>query len=380
MGLDHEQMWPFFCLMHTDGMGTFPVAGIMIGATHQETAEFWANLMNCDRTFHIPLFDQGPIPVQNLPAQIHLNGVSLLLDIGVACVSPHHSGMHSLFALLKYPGLISAQIGFLFRPSTSQIDIHKKKVISDEFGCGMAFAISRLIFGKTHFLDFQTGMDLGLVATTAPQSRQPDYLAWGAALPNEMMLLEAKGTQTSLNYGISQIADACDQLQAATVLANGYTQTRVAVATALMRVGAPNPSTIFVGDPDAREPYKYEIQGDARRAIQISHYSRVSKLIGDYELSGRLTGQKDLSDTERARRTVLGTEAVGTTLRLGSAKRYVEMFIGITEGIRKGLLSGHLVEPNRAMTTDQVESDGTRSIAVVHEDGSCLEFKHLDAI
>jgi len=365
--------------MHTIEMGTVPqVNGITIGATNEETAEFWSNLMNCDRSFDIPLVDQGPVPVPNLPAQIKVNGVSLLLDIGVACVSPHHSGMHSLFSLLKYPGMISAQPDFRFRSSTAQIDTHKKKVVSDEFGCGMAFSVARQVFGKTDFLDFQTATNVGLVTTNAPQSRQPDYLAWGTALPNEIMLLEAKGTQTSLAYGISQISNACDQLQAASVIANGYTQTRFAVATALMREGTVDPSTIYVGDPDARTPYKYAIQGDAKQAIQNSHYSRISDFIGDYELSRRFDVQTSAGGKERVHRVVLGAETVGTTLRLGSVNRQVEIFVGITSSIRSELLRRKFVQTSGATLTRHAKVNGAHSIAVLHGDGSCLEFTQID--
>jgi hypothetical protein len=285
--------------------------------------------------------------------------------------------MHSLFSLLKYPGIISPQASFLFRASTAQIDTHKKKVISDEFGCGMAFSVARQVFGKTEFLDFQTAVGLGLVTTAAPQSRQPDYLAWGESLPSEIMLLEAKGTQTSLSYGISQISSACEQLQAANVIANGYTQARVAVATVLMREAAAVPTTIYIGDPDSRSPFEYMLHGDARDAIQRSHYSRVSEFIGDQELAHRLDVRSTVSGRERVRRVVMGSEVLGTTLRFGSSTRQLEIFVGIRNSVRSELILGNTVRTSKEVRVAHETIKERRSLAVRHGDGCCLEVSQI---
>ena len=88
-------------------MSASPQLGsIAIGASESDVAEFWASFMNCDRGFDIPLQDQGPMPFQSVPPQIQVNGLSLLLDIGVACTSPHHTGMHSLFSIYHHGGLL----------------------------------------------------------------------------------------------------------------------------------------------------------------------------------------------------------------------------------------------------------------------------------
>lgn len=194
------------------------------------------------------------------------------------------------------------------------------------------------------------------------------------------MLLEAKGTQTSLTYGISQISDACDQLQAANVIASGYTQTRLAVATALMREGTVDPTTVYVGDPDARKPYEYAIKEDAKQVIQDSHYSRISDLIGDLELSRRFETREPDGGKDRVHRVVLGVETVGTTIRLGSVNRQVEIFVGISSSIRSELLRRKFVQTSGTTLTQHAKVNETHSIAVLHGDGSCLEFTQINVM
>lgn len=99
-----------------------------------EITTFWTDIENCNRNFVMPVINQSPAQLPGLAPQIQFNGLSLLLDIGLACTTPHHNGLHSMFSILKYPSLISELPAFRFRNGTAQIDTHKKKVVSDEFG------------------------------------------------------------------------------------------------------------------------------------------------------------------------------------------------------------------------------------------------------
>lgn len=355
--------------------GTLGASGLLINVSEVEITEFWDDFQNCDRDFAFPLVDQGPVLVPGLGSQVLISGLSLLLDIGLSCTTPHHEGMQSLFSLLKYPSLISQANDFRFRTSTAQIDTHKKKVISDEFGCGVAFSIARNCFGKTHFLDFHTAFEIGLVATTAPFSRQPDFLAWSPQSPNSIMLLEAKGTQTSLGYCSSQVADACDQLKQANVVAGGYAQTRLGVGIALMREAATSQTTIYVGDPEVSKGYSYALKSDVQTAILRSHYLRISLLIRDSDLTRHLWADSPARLARNEVRRLAGKIFYGTSVSMVSLTSSMNLFVGLDSSVRETLLRES--SPAVALLSESSHPIEARRNAdhllIINGDGTCLD-------
>jgi len=348
--------------------------GVLITLSEAELAVFWSDLENCNRTFLVPVINQSPAQLPGLAAQVQFNGLSLLLDIGLACTTPHHSGLHSMFSILKYPSLISEMPGLRFRNATTQIDTHKKKVISDEFGCGAAFMVARSLFQKTQFLDFRTAVAIGLVKTNAPQSREPDYLAWGPQNSSSVMLLEAKGTQTSLTYATSQIIDACDQLVQATVIAPGYSQARVAVALSLMRQNSGNDTTIYVGDPDPRPIYTYIPTGELVEIVQRSHFLRTALFTNDVELATHLRSRNGGTPNRLETRQVQGSAYMGSSMVLRSENSILSVFVGLDITIRRALLHNELVEFRSSTSAiSQAHSDTTNRMTIIQSDGVCLD-------
>ena len=353
-------------------MGT---GGVLITMSEAEIATFWSDLENCNRTFVMPVVDQSPGQMPGLAPQVQFNGLSLLLDIGLACTTPHHSGLHSMFSVLKYPSLISTLPAFRFRNGTAQIDTHKKKVISDEFGCGAAFMIARSLFQKTQFLDFQTAVAVGLVQTNAPQSRQPDFLAWGPQSSASIMLLEAKGTQTSPNYAASQIIDACNQLVQATVIAPGYSQARVAVALALMRENSGNVTAIYVGDPDPEPKYTLKPIGELVDTIRRSHYLRTALFTRDVELATYLRSGGGVETSDRTEsREVQGNTYHGSSLVMRSESSTLSVFVGLDSRIRRSFLhdEGEQLRPSTD-AIDQTRREIPNRITIIQSEGTCLD-------
>lgn len=359
-------------------MGTTTVvaqpSGVLIAMSEAEIVAFWNDLQNCNRTFVVPVINQSPAQLPGLAPQIQFNGLSLLLDIGLACTTPHHNGLHSMFSILKYPSLISPLPAFRFRNGTAQIDTHKKKVISDEFGCGAAFLVARSLFQKTYFLDFQTAVAVGLVQTNAPQSRQPDYLAWGTQDSASIMLLEAKGTQTSLNYATSQVIDACDQLVQATVIAPGYSQTRTAVALALMRENSANTSTIYVGDPDPEPKYTFTPIGQLVDIIPRSHYLRTALFTRDAELATYLRSGTVEAPARMESRDLQGNTYLGNSLMMRSESSTLSVFVGLDSRVRRALLHNEGAQLRlSAIAIKEIHSATANRMTIIHNEGVCID-------
>src|SRR5580704_8010125 len=100
--------------------GVAQPSGVLITMSEAEIAAFWGDFENCNRTFVMPVMNLSPAQMPGLAALIQFNGLSLLLDIGLACTTPYHSGLHSMFSILKYPSLISELPTFRFRDGTAQ--------------------------------------------------------------------------------------------------------------------------------------------------------------------------------------------------------------------------------------------------------------------
>jgi hypothetical protein len=135
------------------------------------------------------------------------------------------------------------------------------------------------------------------------------------------MLLEAKGTQTSLNYAASQIIDACDQLVQATVVSLGYSQARVAVALALMRENSGNVTTIYVGDPDPEPKYTFTPTGELVEIIRRSHYLRTALFTRDVELATHLQSGSVGTPDQTERREVQGNAYHGNSTSVDAQHR-----------------------------------------------------------
>lgn len=293
-----------------------------------------------------------------------------------------HSDTHAIIASvpekevaveIKYPSLISSVTDFRFTNGTAQIDTHKKKVVSDEFGSGAAFLVARTLFQKTQFLDFQTAVAIGLVETGAPQSRQPDFCAWGPQSQNSIMLLEAKGTQTSLNYAASQIIDACGQLTQATVTATGYSQSRVAVAVALMRENSNDATTIYVGDPDPEPKYDFKPKDELGEIIRRSHYLRVALFTRDSELATYLASKIKGAPSQLEVREIRRKRYFGSSFVMRSESSTVTVFAGLDAEIRRALLGSgdHLPPSNEAISPRQ--HGARKRMTTIQNDGTCLD-------
>jgi hypothetical protein len=303
------------------------------------------------RTYAIPISPVTPIVgLPPAPRAIRITGERLLLDVGRACARPEAASDPSrLFAQLRYGGALSRTSATLrLAASYKTLDTHKKKVLSDELGAGFAFAIASEAFGARDFLDVETAMATRRLRTAAPKSRRPDYFA--SLGSNRALVLEAKGTQSGSSYAINtQIPSGCDHVARVRPAARVSTtiQARLVVATALEYDDGSLPSEIFIGDPEAHEPYDYRFIDDPEHLLPDIHYARVASLIGDplllaASLSPRAPkGTRSQVPAERppmTTRTIDGVPYDGSGVRVLSPRLEIEFFVGLERRIREALL------------------------------------------
>ena len=294
------------------------------------------------KVYEVPVQPVGFIPVlTSLPGRLRFRGLDLLLNVGIACTRPEIAGdPERLFALFRYATKISATgQNMALTHDVAEMDVHKKAVLSDEFGCGFSFLASYALVGASTLLDTSTAIRRGWVKTASRRSQLPDYVGWSTT-NKALIVLEAKGTQ-STGYCRRQIARGCEQVKGV-MLPQGVSSVRIAVGVELRRVDQEGQTTVFVGDPESTDQHEYAFVRPYSEAIVRGHYARVASLIGDGEMLRRL-GEYH-SEGDSALQVLEGPEHtyVGSTLRFTGRDGSATLFVGIDREIR-----GYLLESTR---------------------------------
>ena len=336
-----------------------------------------------------------------LPTEVRFTGIRLLLQIGRACSRPEIMEDPSrLFALLKYATALSPgtpvlsgggirDLSLAFEIET--LDSHKKAVLSDEFGCGMAFEISGQALGTHFYLDVETALREKWIQTSSTRNQRPDYFALTLSGPVPWVVLEAKGSQSGNGYSSRrQIPKGCQQLSRVALVNTGAAEPiRVVVATSLSRHGSRHPTRVFVGDPEPNFPEPYVFSKDAVETVVRSHYRRISVLTGDTRLANSLMGVKARpagDEDSLILEKIGGRKFAGSRVTFNNAESSIESFVGLDISIREALLDGHfrpiseglrtLALPNSQDEGDTPDSAKAGLIAVEMEnDGSVLIVK-----
>lgn len=311
----------------------------------------------------------GTTPFPSVQTPIRFRGLTFLSDIGRACSRPESMDDPArFFAILRYASAIDRFSRELrLDDSIGDMDPHKKKVLSDEFGCGMAFLVSRKVFGARLWLDFDSVATRDWVITAAPRSRRPDYLAIIRRNPSnssDVMLLEAKGTQTSVSYCRSrQIPSGCAQLSKP--IFQWYRPVnllwRVVTGVALSYSASDRRTEIFVGDPEAGGPDAYEFTQPEQDVIVKSHYLRLAALTGDASLAFCLDqgGERSALDSPMQSMKLDGSDFKGSSLILQHESSMVRLFYGLRQETREELAAGRYdTLLTRIMSSDHPPLEG----------------------
>lgn len=338
---------------------------------------WWNIFSDLQHLYEVPLQAVGSLPaLPSLPPTVRFTGLELLLDVGLACTRPELADdPERLFALFRYATKISTgDPNMKLISEVSDMDTHKKKVLSDEFGCGFAFLVARHLLNTYKFLDTKTALRQGLVKTASPKSQQPDYIGWDP-LSNTLVVLEAKGTQ-SRGYCRTQIARGCNQIRSVNI-PNSVSVTRIAVGVELKREDEKAETTIFVGDPEETEGQEYIFNVPPGEAVGRIHYARVAALIGDGKMLhqlGEYPPEDDghLQELHADQRTYVGSSF--QFRHRDCRDSLVTLFVGIDEDVRNQVIHSAQYDGvlERAIIPDESESADRPQHVVRRPDGTIL--------
>jgi hypothetical protein len=379
------------------------VLSISLTLTAGEMSQWLAAATNLLRPLTVPLnaippLDPGLPPV---PSELTITGLDLPLATGLACTRLESlDNVAPLYALLKYARVFSAGTpGVTLATDIQALDTHKKRVLSDEVGCGMALLTSASLEPGLLFIDTETAIALDLLRTKQTRSRRPDYFAVDPAVPTVAYAIEAKGSQQGSSYSMSrQIPRGCAQVAAVDLSTTPPLTAfvRLVIATALESEVWGSASTVFLGDlPEIDAvPYAFETRWPNAAVL---HYLKVARLMGDVEFEASLIrhgvvgrhAARHLTPEAReeapeARVTPWEGEQVqvgrdiyeGSRIRLVGPQAQIDFFFGLLRDVREPLLRGDLSQAaaHRRKPT-VVPSDPVNQLIAARADGSLLSLR-----
>jgi hypothetical protein len=251
-------------------------------------------------------------------------------------------------ALARGPELLlpgDGQRAFSLVPAIKTLDSHKKAVLSDEFGCGMALVVCAYALDAYLYMDVETALAQDLLWAHSARGRRPDYIALRpfAAVHERWVILEAKGSQSGDTYCRDfQVPDACDQLSRVHLVEENAHPSRVVTATSLFREDERHQSKVFVGDPVQNGDQSYFFRRDGIESVIRTHYLRIAALTGDARLANRLgRGRAEkVTDEGLVSIEIEGATFMGSTVGFKTSTSSIESFVGLSVSVREELLSG----------------------------------------
>lgn len=293
----------------------------------------------------------------SIPAEVTVSGLELLSAVGRACTHPDDASAPSaLFALLRYAWAVADSEHLALADDIERLDSHRKAVLSDEFGCGVALLFAERFLATPLLMDVESGIDQGSLKTRHARSRRPDYFGKTCETTPRVLILEAKGTQGPVRRGKKQVKSGCDQLRKVKLAGSwsGMPTVRTVVATCLRRASESQVSKTLVGDPSGSGQFEYHLQDGLERSISRAHYGRLATLTGDRELAARMRHTEAMVGLDLVRRRFAQRDYLGTTMEVRGPEVTLRAFAGLAEDRR-----GQVLQSDGDLSLDSRSSDTT---------------------
>ena len=218
-----------------------------------------------------------------------------------------------------------------------------------------------------------------MVTTSAPKSRQPDYIATNQS-GTTLIVLEAKGTQ-SRNYARRQIKSGCGQVSTIklTQLPKSTNVLRVVVGTELQREDQGRSSRILVGDPAEKNSFDYVFHRPPAFLSERANFARLCYLVGDIHLGtlvDPLIHTQGTGPVALVCREIGDREYAGSILEVRHRDSPCGLFLGLDEDVRARIakLAGLPQFPESPSVGMEFErSAGGRAQHDVGDDGLAME-------
>ena len=369
-----------------------------------------------------PALRKGPLAVvaQFAPSlRVPLKPIHLLHRLGVITtpVVPNLADISSTWAYIRYLWAFELPDGTPNDPlrlsdAALGIDVHQKRLMSDQIGVGMAALVMELYFNAPAAADVAVALNEQVLLVELTEAASPDYLFWNAA-QTAYYVVECKGTRCSRNVALEQLRRGTEQVPSLRFTDGRQPPTALVVGTRLTGKG----TEVLVIDPppDEESPEGVIRRGPKDWEIADSkEFQRVIGMASELKILGYAAADQAVEDIVRRRwphvaeawptkpgRTIVRENTFGEfsgvqqTLPFRDGVR-VEVFQGIVRGVLAGHLAHddakvraareellgriHVHDPDHVQRCGFLRTENNDGISVlsVSSDGTILEFRFAE--
>ena len=360
----------------------------------------------------VPKFD----PSRTVP----ISPIRLLHRLGVITtpVIPNLADISSTWAIIRYLWAFELSDGtpnYPLRLSRAAlgIDVHQKRLMSDQIGVGMAALVMESHFNAPRAADVAVALNEQVLPVELTEATSPDYLFWNAQ-QTAYYVVECKGTRSSRNTALEQLRRGTEQVPSLRFTDGRQTPTALVIGTRLTGNG----TEVLIIDPP---PDEEEPQGVIRRGAnewEISdskEFQRVAGIVSELKILGYAAADQAVEAIVRrrwpqmveawptwTRRTVVRENMFGKFSGVQQTLPFLDdVRVEIFQGIGHGVLAGHLEHDDEKVRAereellgriqthdpDQVQQFGFRrtentdgvGVRSVSSDGTILELRFSEA-
>ena len=232
------------------------------------------NAQRASASFHGLPKQLSPVPEFCPSRTIFIRPFDLLHELGIITI-PHLNNslrISSYWSILRYLNIFS-EMGLnslCLKEYIRSDDTHRRSVLSDDLGVGMAAFITKNYLGGRHSIDVDLALDMD-----SPNgihniySTKPDYLF--SCDDGSYLVIEAKGTQSKGDYVFKQLRRGIEQLPSLQFSNPNIHAKYIAIGTRINEID----TDVYLVDP----PEKGNFRGKGKRVYYIDNKEKLDEQI-----------------------------------------------------------------------------------------------------
>lgn len=370
-----------------------------------------------------PALRKGPlavVPKFDPSRTVPIKPIELLHRLGVITtpVIPNLADISSWWAYIRYLWAFELPDGtpddrLRLSDAALGIDVHQKRLMSDQIGVGMAALVMESHFDALEAADVAVALNEQVLPVELTEATSPDYLFWNDQR-TAYYVVECKGTRSSRNTALEQLRRGTEQVPSLRFTDGRQPPTALVIGTRL--TGNGTEVLIIDPPPDEEEPKGVTKLGSNEWAISDSkEFQRVTGMVSELKILGYAAADQAVEAIVRrrwpqmaeawptwTRRTVERENMFGEFSGVQQTLPFLDdVRVEVFQGIGQRVLSAHLehddekvraerevlldliqdhnpdqVQQFRFRSTENTDGVGVRSVS---SDGTILELRFSES-
>ncbi|MDE0434478.1 MAG: hypothetical protein OXH92_10770 [Bryobacterales bacterium] len=305
---------------------------------------------------------------------VPLRPIDLLHRLGVITtpVVPNLADISSWWAYIRYLWAFELPDGtsddrLRLSDAALGIDVHQKRLMSDQIGVGMAALIMKLYFDAPGASDVAVALNEQVLPVDLTEATSPDYLFWNAE-QTAYYVVECKGTRCPRSVALDQLRRGTEQVPSLRFTDGRQPPTALVIGTRLTGNG----TEVMIIDPPPDEEGPKGVIKLGSNKWEISdpkEFQRVTGMVSELKILGYAAADQAAEDIvrekwtriaeawpTRRRRTVVRENTFGEFSGVQQTLPFLDdVHVEVFQGIGRGVLAGHLKHDDAIVRAEREE-------------------------